>query len=265
MKKKINQFAATLFFALIIFNAHAQNNLGINTPIPDASAALDITSTTQGLLVPRMTAAQKGLISNPAPALIIYQTDGTKGFYYNSGTAAVPVWSAFGAATYPNVEVNDKVTAQQTIGIVDNPGASPYSDVISFSGTNHTAASLTGGSTWTGSKFTAGTAGWYDIQVQINTGSNGSNVPAVVGIRYLLDKNGVISTTTRLGAYAYSSYDYDGNSNPTVGIRTSNSLHAIIYLAANDYIELRGWSISTTNPGYNTTDGSSNITIVRLK
>jgi hypothetical protein len=36
---------------------------------------LDVKSTTKGMLVPRMTAAQRDAISNPANGLLIYCTD----------------------------------------------------------------------------------------------------------------------------------------------------------------------------------------------
>jgi hypothetical protein len=52
----------------------------------DASAILDVQSTSKGLLVPRMTAAEKALIASPATGLTIYQTDGSTGFYTYNGT-----------------------------------------------------------------------------------------------------------------------------------------------------------------------------------
>ena len=61
--------------------------MGINTENPDSSAALDITSTTGGLLVPRMTETQRDAISPAATGLMIYQTDGTVGFYYYNGSS----------------------------------------------------------------------------------------------------------------------------------------------------------------------------------
>lgn len=64
-------------------------NVGINTATPDASAALDVTSTTQGMLTPRMTAAQRIVIATPATGLLVYQTDATAGFYFYNGTAWV--------------------------------------------------------------------------------------------------------------------------------------------------------------------------------
>jgi len=62
-----------------------QAQVGIGTSSPDSTSILDLTSTTKGLLVPRMTATQKGAVSSPATGLLIYQTDGTKGFYYHNG------------------------------------------------------------------------------------------------------------------------------------------------------------------------------------
>lgn len=65
---------------------------GIGTTAPNASAKLEIASTDKGLLIPRMTSAQRGLISLPANGLLVYQTDGVIGFYVNAGTSASPSW-----------------------------------------------------------------------------------------------------------------------------------------------------------------------------
>ena len=70
------------FLAAVVFTATTFAQVGINNENPDASAALDITSTTAGLLPPRMTQTQRDAISSPAAGLMIYQTDGTRGFYY---------------------------------------------------------------------------------------------------------------------------------------------------------------------------------------
>jgi len=70
---------------------HAQTGaVGIGTTAPDASAALDIVSSSKGLLLPRVAAASA--IARPAAGLLVYQTGSPAGFYYNSGNAANPAW-----------------------------------------------------------------------------------------------------------------------------------------------------------------------------
>jgi len=71
--------------------ARAQTNVGMGTTTPHASAVLDVSSTTQGLLTSRLTAAQRTAIIRPATGLLVYQTDGSlPGFYFYNGTA----WAA---------------------------------------------------------------------------------------------------------------------------------------------------------------------------
>jgi len=65
--------------AAVLLTATTYAQVGINTETPDASAALDITSTTGGLLVPRMTAAQRDAITTPSQGLIIFCRDCASG------------------------------------------------------------------------------------------------------------------------------------------------------------------------------------------
>ena len=69
----------TLFFLLISMTSASFINaqVGINTDgtNPDASAMLDVKSTSKGLLPPRMTYNQRLAITNPADGLIIFCTD----------------------------------------------------------------------------------------------------------------------------------------------------------------------------------------------
>ena len=65
--------------AVVLFTATTFAQVGIGTTTPDASSALDISTTTQGLLLPRMTAAQRDAISTPAQGLIIFCTNCASG------------------------------------------------------------------------------------------------------------------------------------------------------------------------------------------
>ena len=80
-----------LFFsALLAFSLSSFAQVGVGTLTPNASSVLDVTSTTQGFLPPRMTLAQRDAIGTPAQGLMIYCTDcgaaGGEPEYYN-GTA----------------------------------------------------------------------------------------------------------------------------------------------------------------------------------
>ncbi|BDS14623.1 tail fiber domain-containing protein [Aureispira anguillae] len=85
-------------FPLLILFIHSQlwsqGGVGINNDnsSPDNSAMLDVKSTDKGLLTPRMTESQRNAISSPATGLLIFQTDGTSGFYYYNGST----WQAVG-------------------------------------------------------------------------------------------------------------------------------------------------------------------------
>jgi hypothetical protein len=62
----------------VVNNSNIHNNgsgVGIGTTNPNASAKLEVTSTTQGFLPPRMTTAQRNAISSPMEGLTIYNTD----------------------------------------------------------------------------------------------------------------------------------------------------------------------------------------------
>jgi hypothetical protein len=57
-----------------------------NVSTPNASAQLQVDSTTQGFLPPRMTNAQRLAIATPAVGLMVYCTDVVEGLYINKST-----------------------------------------------------------------------------------------------------------------------------------------------------------------------------------
>ena len=71
---------------LLVFTTNIVfSQVGIGTTTPDSSSMLDIESTDKGILIPRMTEAQKILVSSPVSGLLIYQTDEEAGFYFYDG------------------------------------------------------------------------------------------------------------------------------------------------------------------------------------
>ena len=122
--KRLLTMAALVLMAAISTQVFAQNNVGINTTTPDASAALDVQSTTQGMLIPRMNATQRGLIATPATGLLVYQTDAPAGFYFYDGAT----WTLLGA-TGPQGAVGSQ-------GPQGNPGAPGAAGIPGSNGAN---------------------------------------------------------------------------------------------------------------------------------
>ncbi|CAN5774712.1 hypothetical protein BH10BAC3_BH10BAC3_05180 [soil metagenome] len=89
MKKIILSSIISLF----TIASFAQNNVGIGTTLPDASAALDIASTTRGLLIPRMATAERTAIVSPAKGLMVFDNTTSTYWFYN-GT----VWTEMNGA-----------------------------------------------------------------------------------------------------------------------------------------------------------------------
>ncbi|MBI4946603.1 MAG: tail fiber domain-containing protein [Bacteroidetes bacterium] len=90
----------TLNLKLETLNCFAQVAINTTNNPADASAMLDVTSSSRGVLIPRMTQAERSAIANPATSLLVYQTDGASGYYYNSGSPSSPNWVAlFTSAT----------------------------------------------------------------------------------------------------------------------------------------------------------------------
>jgi hypothetical protein len=78
-----------LFFIIVIQLHLTAQNVGINATgsRPDPSAMLDVKATDKGMLIPRMTGAQRVAIVSPATGLMVFDTD-INSFYTYNGAAA---------------------------------------------------------------------------------------------------------------------------------------------------------------------------------
>ncbi len=82
----------SFFIILTFIYASANAQMGVGTITPNPTAQVEINSVTKGLLVPRMTEAEKTAIVSPASGLMVFQlaaspSDETTGFYYYDGSA----------------------------------------------------------------------------------------------------------------------------------------------------------------------------------
>ena len=214
--------------------------VGIGTTTPEASSILDVSSTTKGLLTPRMTEIQKNAISSPATGLLLYQTDIFKGFYYRDTTSW---WKILSTSDNISFEIGSVKVGTTSYGLQNTQlGDDTFNN--STSGSNNTAI------------------GYRAIYA-----SNGSDNTAL-GTNAL--RNGVSSTVhgifnTAIGSAALSLGD-DGSFNTAIGGNSINRAQG----SRNSGLGYRTLFFNTfgndnTAVGYNAGDlnvsGSSNTLI----
>jgi trimeric autotransporter adhesin len=95
-------------------------SIGIGTATPNASAVLDITNSSKGLLIPRMTTTAINAISNPAKGLLIYDST-TNQLMVNMGTPASRNWQSIASKSSWNLGGNSGINVvTQFVGTNDN-------------------------------------------------------------------------------------------------------------------------------------------------
>ena len=204
--------------AAVLLTASTYAQVGIGTTNPNTSAALDITSTTKGLLIPRMTETQRDAISSPATGLMIYQTDGTVGFYYYNGSS----WSEV-AATSKTYSVD---TWYEELG--------GYVIEVNSDGTHGLVVAMQD----------QGTSNWYEANDLLSNASNYGidgakfkdwRLPTKreLNLMYAFYSNG----GARLNAnYYWSSTEYDGNGawgqDFVDGYQNGNNKNATVWVRA---------------------------------
>lgn len=170
-----------LFVLFISTGSFAQQGVSINvagTP-PDNSSMLDVSSTAKGLLIPRMTEAQKNAITSPATGLLIYQTNNTIGFWYFDGT----IWvQAIGPMGPTGPQGNTGIAG--ATGSIGPTGPSGANGATGPSGTNGT----TGAQGPTGANGATGIAG-----------ATGATGPVGCGVaNYVVKSNGTSATCSQI-------------------------------------------------------------------
>jgi len=181
-----------LFFTALLFSLKVSAQTGIGTSTPDASAKLDVFSTTKGFLPPRMTASQRGNITSPAAGLMVYQTDGTTGLYYYNGSAWIYIINSITNVLPVANGGTGVTTATGTGSVVLNTSPSLTTPTLGVA--TGTILALTGTTTSTSNSTGALTvAGGAGIGGALNA-STLSLSNSATGVSSLILRNGDAST-----------------------------------------------------------------------
>ena len=166
----------TFNFLLLTFNSFSQVGVGINTngAAANPAALLDVSSTTQGLLVPRMNTTQRDAIATPIPhSLLIFNTTTN---CFEAWNQAASSWSAFGCFVCPIPATPGAITGASSI--CENQSGVVYSISAVSGATSYTwsvpaSATITAQAT-TICTVTFGTAGTVNISVTANNACGNS-------------------------------------------------------------------------------------------
>lgn len=122
----------TVFISLLFVATIAQAQVGIGTETPNASAILDVSSTTRGLLFPRMTTTQRDAIASPSAGLVIFNTTSS---CLNIFTGAI--WNELCGTATQGLVATLSCTPTDNGTLIANTAASSVSSVFSYTGGNN--------------------------------------------------------------------------------------------------------------------------------
>lgn len=161
MRKDFRKYFFYIFFLIFSSTYSFAQNVAINTTgsAANASAGLDVNFTSKGLLIPRVTNCQRttpgcaggmldgsGNLPAAAQGLLVYQTDGTQGFYYNTSTTVAPTWVyLFASGTGPRWDQILAPTSNLSLAHVGNTTTFSFNAVAAASAFSMTSSSLTTG------------------------------------------------------------------------------------------------------------------------
>ena len=204
-----------IFTALFSNPAFSQTNIGIGTTTPAPSAALDVTGTNKGLLIPRLTTVECNSIGSPAAGLFVYNTT-TNLLQYWNGTAWMQL-SAI-AETAVNASGTDTSLGVAISGTSSVPDPSAMLDIQSTTGglliprmsttQRNTIASPVAGllvfNTTTNQLNFNTSAGWTAVcENNISTTTGGVSTPANVGINTASpDHSAILDVTSTIAGMA---------------------------------------------------------------
>ena len=258
----MKQLIFLLVLTLIVGIGLQAQGVGVGTSSPHASAQLDLNSTNKGILIPRMSSAQRGAIASPAKGLLVFDND-LNGFWYFNGTGWVTMNSAApapGSFTLP-IDTTVNMTArpfsiynENTVSTQPVISGSSYAGVgISGTSTNLTGVMGTSQSGYGVSGFSSG-----------NPGVLGTNNGGGIGVK------GVAASTSSLAigvrGETTNGFGVSGEASGGTGVRGSGGENGVFGSSStNTGCGVKGWNGASgigvraeANLGYGIHASSSN-------
>ena len=169
-----------LLFAFAAAPLYGQTTMGGTTP--NASAELDVQSTSRGMLPPRLTTAQRNAIVNPATGLLIFNTT-LNCVEMNIGTPTSPAWGCFNTT-------NTVTAASATPTVCRNAVITPITHATTGATGIGTATGLPSGltATWASNTITiSGTptaAGTFNYSIPLTGGLGSAQATGTITVAF---------------------------------------------------------------------------------
>jgi trimeric autotransporter adhesin len=267
MKELITNKVLLSVCLIIFFSAEVKaQSVAVNTTGANANQAslldIDVTGLTnkKGLLIPRMTLVQRDAMTplpSAAQGLLLYQTDGLEGFYYNTSTSIIPNWVYLSGGNNGWSLTGNAGTVDGTnfIGTLDYVPLNfivynQRAGRIDASGHNTFLGNLSGNANGSGGFGNTGIGSWA---LTSNSFGNFNTSTGATSLFY--NTSGSYNT-----AFGFGSLDSNvaGNRGVAIGY---NSQHFVNNTGANwdntntsiGYESLRGSSFATNNTGIDNT------------
>ena len=113
--KTMMKIGLSIYFSLFISSLYSQVAFNTDSSSPDPSAMLDVESTGQGVLTPRMSSIEREDLVNPADGLLVYDTD-EKSYFLFAGNK----WKRLSSRTRRSIYISP--TSVEDVDIVFNKG-----------------------------------------------------------------------------------------------------------------------------------------------
>ena len=272
--------AVSQFFTVTMYC----QNVAVNASgaVADPSAMLDIQSNSKGVLIPRMTTAQRTGISHPATGLLVFDTN-TGSFWFNKSTGWEELVDRSNASWQEDASFN---LTTKNGGTVNISGAGAPSGNGKLNVVHHAASTNSNESILQLYRSTSGTAatgisGSIDFFNEVSDGSHPAtakimckNLNVTVGnqasaLEFLTSISGVLTTQLYVGPFSVgigtaspnfaSKLDVAGNINTSTkfirtGVTGTSNLVPLCYGASSGATILSGTgnftiTASTTNIG----------------